>query len=469
MKAPTPIPPPDPSDATVLPAPDADYPEKAAAGGSDNEPLVDAQSAAPPSDWGRAKSLAFRIAFIYFVLFALPFPFGFIPGTDAVANAYHKIWLSLVPWVAQHVLQVGYNFGLDDTGSSDKTYDWVQMFCFLAVAIVIGLVWSALRRKRLRYDRLYQWLRLYVRLYVGATMLDYGAGKVIQSQFPALNLGRLLQTYGDSSPMGLLWTFMGASPGYNLFTGAAEMIGGALLIIPPLATLGALITVAALGNVFILNLSYDVPVKLFSFNLILAAVFIALPDAGRLANVLVFNRRTEPAIVRPFFKRRVLNRGLLGLQLLLLLFFTSATLYQSWSFVKARESLIVDPVIHGIWSVDDFTVDGQPRPLTMSDPSRWQRVILEASNRLNVQFLDAPMQRYALNLDSESQTMRLTSREDPNWSALFKYEIPKPGFLIFKGELDGHQFEARMHRRDVGTFRLTSRGFHWVSESPFNR
>jgi hypothetical protein len=105
----------------------------------------------------------------------------------------------------------------------------------------------------------------------------------------------------------------------------------------------------------------------------------------------------------------------------------------------------------------------------MSDPNRWQRVILEYSNRLSVQFLDAPQQRYSLALDPNTRTMSLTNLEDPNWKATFNYETPKPGFMIFKGELVGHQFEARMHRRDPSTFRLTNRGFHWVNEYPFNR
>jgi hypothetical protein len=278
-----------------------------------------------------------------------------------------------------------------------------------------------------------------------------------------------MQPYGDSSPMGLLWTFMGASYGYNLFTGAAEMIGGALLFIPPLATLGALITIGAMGNVFVLNMTYDVPVKLFSFNLIMMAVFIALPDTRRLANVLVLNRRADPVIVQPFFRRRILNRSLLWLQVIFLIVFSGVSLFQSWQGSKFWETVAVDPAIHGIWSVDDFMIDGQPRPLTMSDPNRWQRVILEYSNRLVVQFLDAPQQRYSLELNAETQTMTLSSRDNPDWKGTLKYETPKPGLMTFKGELDGHQIEAQMHRRELSTFRLTNRGFHWVNEFPFNR
>lgn len=459
---------PNPPDVPTPPSPDAD-PEQTTDKALDPEQQVDTKSPEQQSEWSRAKSLAFRIAFVYFVLYALPFPFGFIPGTTAVATAYEKIWQVVVPWIAHHVLRVASEIRLDETGSGDKAYDWVRTFCLLALAIIAGLIWSALRRKRLRYDALYHWLRLYVRLYLGATMIGYGAAKVIQSQFPAPNLGRLVQPYGDSSPMGLLWTFMGASYGYNFFTGAAEMIGGALLFIPPLTTLGALITIGAMGNVFILNMTYDVPVKLFSFNLIIMAIFIALPDAQRLANVLVFNRRTEPAVVRPFFKRRLFNRSLLGLQILLLIVFAGTSLIEAWQGTKFWDSVAVPPAVYGIWSVDEVTIDGQSRPLTMSDPNRWQRVILEYSNRLNVQFLDAPQQRYSLDLDPETQTMRLTSRDDPNWKGTLKYETPKPGLMTFKGELDGHEFEARMHRKDLSTFRLTNRGFHWVNETPFNR
>ena len=54
----------------------------------------------------------------------------------------------------------------------------------------------------------------------------YGFAKVIPSQFTTPGLGRLLTPYGDSSPMGLVWTFMGFSPVFTIFTGAAEALGG---------------------------------------------------------------------------------------------------------------------------------------------------------------------------------------------------------------------------------------------------
>src|SRR3954467_4950440 len=162
-------------------------------------------------DWSLAKRIGFRLACIYSVVYALPFPFGSIPLTDAVASYYSKIWEAVIPWLAQHVLHLGYQIVVADTGSGDRIFDWIQTGTCLTLAIAGTIVWSLIDRRRANYERLYRWLRLYVRLYVGAVLISYGAYKVIQSQFPAPNLGRLVQPYGDSSPMGLLWTFMGSS------------------------------------------------------------------------------------------------------------------------------------------------------------------------------------------------------------------------------------------------------------------
>ena len=42
-----------------------------------------------------------------------------------------------------------------------------------------------------------------------------------------------------------------------------------------------------MSNVFMLNMSYDVPVKLFSFHLLVAAIILAGPDLANLANFFI--------------------------------------------------------------------------------------------------------------------------------------------------------------------------------------
>src|SRR5262249_11361005 len=121
-------------------------------------------------------------------------------------------------------------------------------------------------------------------------------------------LGVLQRRLGDIFPNHLLWWTVGASPPFERATGLAELLGGALLLLPRTTLLGALISAANLLLVFLLNLCYDVPVKLPSLPLLAMAVILAAPDLRRLADVFLLNRRAEPSRVPPLFQRKGLDR-----------------------------------------------------------------------------------------------------------------------------------------------------------------
>src|SRR4029077_1389650 len=130
---------------------------------------------------------------------------------------------------------------------------------------------------------------------LGSTMLTYGMVKAVPLQMSAPGLTRLLEPFGNFSPMGVLWASIGASKGYEMFAGFMELIAGTLLFIPQLATLGAMVSFADSVQIFTLNMTSDVPVKLFSFQLVLMSLFLIAPEASRIANVLVFNRTADPS------------------------------------------------------------------------------------------------------------------------------------------------------------------------------
>ena len=57
---------------------------------------------------------------------------------------------------------------------------------------------------------------------------------------PSPSIESLRETYGASSPMRLLWTFMGVSAGYRIFSGLAEALPGFLLLFRRTSTVGGL-------------------------------------------------------------------------------------------------------------------------------------------------------------------------------------------------------------------------------------
>src|SRR6202012_5647978 len=113
-------------------------------------------------------------------------------------------------------------------------------------------------------------------------LISYGLAKEFPMQMPYPGLTRLLEPFGNFSAMGVLWASIGVSPAYERFAGCAELAAGVLLLVPRTTLLGALIAALDMTQVFKLNMTYDVPVKILSFHLLLLAVFLAAPDLPRL-------------------------------------------------------------------------------------------------------------------------------------------------------------------------------------------
>jgi hypothetical protein len=67
--------------------------------------------------------------------------------------------------------------------------------------------------------------------------------------------------------------------------------------------------------------------------------------------------------------------------------------------------------------------------------------------------------------DESKHTLKLTSGKQ-NGDFTYNQDAEH---LILRGNLGGSPIIAGFHRLDESTFLLTSRGFHWISEYPFNR
>lgn len=415
----------------------------------------------PQERWHPFTRTAFRFAFVYLLLYNLPFPLTALPYIQKAAEFYNSFWTWLVPRIARTALNRDVPSVFN--GSGDRTFDYLLVACLLLIALVITIIWTLFDRKRLCYPTLYRWLNLYVRFSLGTAMIGYGAFKVISSQFPAPTLDRLMQSYGESSPMGLLWTFMGASEAYTMFVGFAEMISGILLFPRKTTTLGALMSIGVLSNVVALNFSYDVPVKLYSSHLLAMAIFLLLPDVRRLVNFFILNRPAECARVQPLFRRPLWHRGALVLASLFVITVVGTSLYQSYDqrrlFTGQRSPL------YGVWEVEEFSL-GQSTA-TASAP-RWRRMIFDSPRRVAVQTTEV-LERYGSQLDQDKRTLTLRKRDDPGWNTVLTYEQVSPDVITFAGALNGSEMTARLRRTDERKFLLTDRGFHWINEFPFNR
>jgi hypothetical protein len=243
----------------------------------------------------------------------------------------------------------------------------------------------------------------------------------------------------------------------------AEIVGGLLLAFRRTTLLGALVCIAVLTNVVMLNFCYDVPVKLFSSHLLALAVFLALPGLGRLANLLVFNRQVEPIAIRPPFTTKWLDRGALVLCSVFAFGFAAFLLVQSYEITRSRAP---KSPLHGLWNVEEFVVDGQPRPPLITDQIRWRRVVFDTPHVMAILLGDS-RERFHLELDPGAHTLALTKHDDPGWQAALSYRRLDPQLLALEGTFEGQKIQARLRKTEEPRFRLVSRGSHWIHDYPY--
>src|SRR6185312_9713826 len=255
-----------------------------------------------------------------------------------------------------------------------------------------------------------------------------------------------------------------SAPAYEIFCGCAEVVGGLLLIIPRTTTLGALIGLADMIQVFTLNMTHDVPAKLLAFHLILLSSFLLAPDVPRLVRFLLLRQTTSLSTEAQLFRGVRANRIALAAQIIFGLWLVGFSGIQCWGYWNARGGGRPLPPLYGIWEVKQMSIDEQPRPPLLTDSTRWRRAIFDYPGRMVFQRTDDSFVPYGASVNLPEKTLALTKKGDKNWTASFTFQQPAGNQLIMDGRMDNHQVHMELQLIDRNSFVLVSRGFHWVQE-----
>jgi uncharacterized membrane protein YphA (DoxX/SURF4 family) len=410
---------------------------------------------------------AFRFSVVYLALYAL--------ATQVVGGVFlfpgfqlpqfGTVWpmREITVWVAQNIFGVTAPLVFTGGNSADTLFHWVQTFWLLVAAAIVTGVWFLLETKRSDDQALAAWFRLFLRFALAAQMFYYGMAKVIPTQFQRPSLVTLIQPVGHLSLTDLLWTFIGASTPYQVITGIAELLAGILLVVPKTTPLGAVIALADMLQVFILNMTYDFGLKGISFHLILMSLFLLAPDARRLASVLVLDRPAPASAHRPLFRTARANRNALIAQvvfgLYLLVMFTNLSLRFWYTQGDGRPR----SPLYGIWDVERLSIDGQVRPPEQNDyDRRWRRVIFDATDVVAFQRTDDSIAHYGVAEGSTAERIRLRKGTSQRWSSTFTAQRPTREQLILEGEMDGYAIRLQLRLVELDTFPLLHSGFRWI-------
>jgi hypothetical protein len=419
---------------------------------------------------------------------ALPGPFRVVANLGVPLERLDD---HIGPWLGLHV------FGMADltgggAGSGDGPREWIQTLWYVAAAVVIAGAWTAMRGRFRNPERTHQWFRAFLRYPLAFSMIEYGVWKFARVQFGVLPLQQQMTPLGEFSPSALMWAFMSYSYWYRAFAGFAEVLGGVLLLWRRTTMLGALIVFAAMSNVLALNLSYDVSVKMLAGHLLLMSVILLVPELPRLTRIFVLNRATGPASLPPFVADSRSARWLRYAAMLYAAYGVGTVVWDNASMGARAHSGQPVPLA-GIYDVESLTRNGVA-VTGASDARRWNRVAIEPTGFLTIQFPDDRTESFMTDIDLTAGhlmivqptggidarfdyrnyfipfTRALIATVPPSDSrrSLFTLEQPDRAHIRLSGRLHADSIDVVLRRFDQSRQLLQHWGSHLVNRLNFS-
>jgi hypothetical protein len=417
-----------------------------------------------PNDSTLTRRVAFRFGVVYLTLFCLATQISgsLIPNLWITYRGLGRLWpmREITHWVARTAF--GVNVPLDDVSGGETLFFWIEWSWVIVAALAVTVAWSLLDRRR-SYASWTPWCRLAIRLALAASLLEYGMTKVIPTQFPAPPLTALVTPVGEMTLSALLWTTIGSAPAYQIGTGCVEVLAGVLLLLPWTVSLGALLALVSLLQVLLLNLTFDIGVKLVTTHLIVLAVILLAPVARSLAAILVRLPPSRDALRRTRKADTTTGRIAIVLPILLSGYWLGMQAWINLSFWQVGGGGAPKSVLYGIWNVEQLSVDGQVRPPELNDyDHRWRRVIFDDPAAVVLQRTDDSFANYGAAFDRGKGAFVLTKGGSRTWASAFTYDRASNDQLMLTGEMDGHRIEAQLRLVDPSAFPLLNSSFRWI-------
>ena len=192
-----------------------------------------------------------------------------------------------------------------------------------------------------------------------------------------------------------------------------------------------------------LNMTYDVPVKLLSFHLALFALFLLAPDLRRLANFLLLQQDVAPLSPRQLFTGVRANRIALAAQLVFGLWLVGMNLYgarKGWhEYGPGRER----SALYGIWDIEQLSMNGQVRAPLLTDSERYHRAIFDFPQGAAFEQMDGTMIYSGAAVDTQKQSITLTARTKDKSKSSFNYQRLGRDQLVLDGVVNSRPSNNR--------------------------
>lgn len=416
--------------------------------------------------WSMMKKIFKRFSLCYLILYIFPYGFEYVFALDTSSISF---WPKIVPWFGEIVY--GFEFDLERLWSGfDSKYDYSRFTLCLFLSIMGSLAWVLAEKKfdKNNDENVNAWLITIIRYHVGLTMILYGLCKVYPLQFGMMDIDQLEMSIGDHNPMRLLWTFMAHSRFYAISTGWVEVIGGALLLFRASTFIGAVICFVAMSNVVILDIGYDVSVKMFAIHLFLMVIVLLLDDAKRLIDFFILNKTTAPG------KYPILLKGIKArkigyvLKSVLILYF-AVTMWNNIQERLENEHAQQYTSLRKFHDVKTFVINGDTLSPILGDTLRWKEMTFVGTSYLpdlmSVSNMDNKKNYYTFKADTVKKTLEFYPyRGDSTDLFSMRYDQLPDNKFVMNGYHKGDTLSITSKSKSFDDYQLNKYGIRWIRD-----
>ncbi|MET9490641.1 hypothetical protein [Nocardia sp. NPDC006630] len=395
------------------------------------------------ADWTPLSRIGFRLLFTIGGSVLVVFVYGNFVALNGLLQPFRAALAQV-----GSVLMRGRGVAMDTTNSGDTPGDWCALVGCLIFGIVAAALWSVFDRRNTDYRSSGRALFEFARIGLVVELLAYGLAKAIPIQMGYMTQpAHQLPLVGDLGLKDTLWTFMGASDVYSIATGLAEITAGILLLWRRTWLAGGLLAIVAMAQVFLLNLCYDVPVKLLSGVLLATAIALTTPCWPNVLRVLTNSTPLPPKHLWPAPGTRRFRLGAFSLGLVAVV--AHSALMATLAVIAVIDIHSPRSPLDGEWQAMSFTIDGTPAAMTAQDPNPWANVAITDrpdSQSFITQTPSGATTTWALELKDHTLLIRRHLSDSPT---TLRYHWNPDNSLVLSGTIANHQIEGHYQRRPM--------------------
>jgi hypothetical protein len=224
-----------------------------------------------------------------------------------------------------------------------------------------------------------------------------------------------------------------------------------------------------------MNLGYDIPVKLFSIHLVMMCLVLLIFEYKRIQAFLLNNVVEKGDIYNPVFSKKWMRITGILLKLTFIVFAIILPFVQSYGwYTEGKKPSLPGLIKPGVYEVTTFVLNKDTIPFNYSDSARWKDIIFDNSNSGSISTSDTMFrQRYgrgyfSYSIDSAKRIISfvkqvVTSTVTPYQLGTLHFDFPDSNTIHLSGMLRKESLNLVLVK--VGQhFQLADRQFNWRTE-----